>query len=449
MIPQGARLCFSYLTKAGCPAGASCAHAHVSMKAKALADRCKQSAILRAVFRMKGEAITRDVRAASTRGMDKANPQQQPSQPPSPAADRPPSHGRKRVGAASGTSAPSVSAVEDIYADSDADQEEESAADGGSGGRASGVGAMSIQVPVGAYVSHFYPKMVPTPVEEEGPIQRVSTIHPDAPTRPFPSDQPSATDLLRFTHPSTTRVGRALFSVRPPASDGTFQGHLGPVALEGFEAGQRVMVMGKEVDNACVVKTFAHILGEDTNKPHSAAGDAMYEELLVVVYDAIASLGPPAQREQRTTSLVRMMAHDVAMYAEGGHALDAFIFLYFPPAALDTARVMMVQYQSGTSEVAIDILQGQHVTDDSPWRMCLQRRGHPGHLQPLKSITAAEGASLLAWADHHAVPVRRFTASGWRHLIASDLHGASISWQPPPQCDVCSKPAAPLPPCPL
>lgn len=404
-----------------------CQFWHVRMSAKDLASRCQESASLRAVMASKGGPTTMDRRA-------------RPKEVSLPAQEAPPApHGRrllldkKRVGAKE----------EILVSDSDTEEEEGSSYTDeggyeGLGGRSSGVAGVERRVPVEAYVAPFYPAMQPVFLEAVGPPPRVTTVHPDAPPRKWGE----ATPLQPHAPATLTRVGRCegrpAFAVKE-GLEGKFSVLLGPLQVCGFEAGQHVRINQTVVDNACVVTTFASLLG--------MCPSSLYLFLLTAAYAAIDSLGPPAQRESRTTSQVRHLAHDVAAYARCGHPLDALLLLWFPPAALDTRRVMMIHYKG--EDVAIDIVRGCASTDDTPWLLCLQSRGNPGHLRPLDSISGPAGRDLLLWARQHGIVIRDFQAVGWRQLVDGDLSGASVSWQPPRLCDFCHQPASPLPPTPL
>lgn len=249
------------------------------------------------------------------------------------------------------------------------------------------------QVPVEAYVAPSYPTMQPM-ILDSGPPPRVATVHPDAPIRVWgaTAPQPHAPAIL-------TRVGRCegrpAFSVQE-GTMGEFSVMLGPLQVRGFEAGQYFRVHKAVVDNACAVTTFAHLLGMCPSR--------LYTFLLTAAYAAIDSLGPPAQRESRTTSQVRPMAHDVAAYAQCGHPLDALVLLWFPPSAMDPHRIMMIHYKE--EDVAIDVLRGRTSTDDTPWLLCLQSHGSPGHLRPLDTISAPTGRDLLQWAGQHGITIR-------------------------------------------
>jgi hypothetical protein len=205
--------------------------------------------------------------------------------------------------------------------------------------------------------------------------------------------------------------------------------------LTAYEAGQEVLVGQARVANSCVVTTFGAVLGVDAS--------VLYTDTMRAAAAAASSLGPPAEYETRSVAMVRAVCHDVLSAFDGGHPLDSLIFAYFPHAALHNMHVLIVQTSGGG--VAIDVLSGEAAGHQSPWAMCLQRRGNPGHLQPVEPVSPDVAHHILTEARSHGVPIRRTVARGWRAIVDADLGGASALWHEHRLCDFCSRPRFPLP----
>jgi hypothetical protein len=136
------------------------------------------------------------------------------------------------------------------------------------------------------------------------------------------------------------------------------------------------------------------------------------------------------------------MAHDITASVHHGHPLDALVLLYFPPPALLRSVVVVVHTQG--SSVALDVLRGPLASSSSPLLGCLQRRGSPGHMQPL-SLPPFTLDDLTSWAAHYAVPVRVLDVMPWSEWLAAEPAGPSVAWLEHATCDYCLLPRFPLP----
>lgn len=264
-------------------------------------------------------------------------------------------------------------------------------------------------------------------------MARPPTVHPDA------SPVPYFPHLLHASTPPTlTPAGCQTFQITKPTATGSFRLSLGPFTFEGQELGQEFAWGGAIIRNACVVLTWAHVL--DCEPQH------LFNQLLDAVHAASTSMGPPAARETRTTVLIRALIHDVAASPQHGHACDSLTFLYFPPQELHGKVVVLIHYEG--SDLAVDVVYGPEAADTDSAVFCLQRRGNPGHMQPLLAPTATTAttlSALLQWLTDAAIPTRHLRAQGWRAFLNDDCHGPAALWAEHAHCDFCHLPRFPLP----
>lgn len=390
--------CFAHMSAKGC-SRKKCSLIHYGIAASTLAGLCKSSPALRLVMTQKGGPSARDVSGVAM------GPLVGPSD---------------RAGAA--------------QTQSDGESSDEDGASPVSGGKTSGV-----QVPYMLYVGPYYRKKAfdyHSWVDAQSrPLVRPSAIHPDGPVQPFDGTFPP---LPSRGQVRLARVGQSFISLPSNPRGDRFSLVVAGHNLTAYEAGQVVHVGQARIANSCVMTTFGAVLGVDAS--------ALYEDTMKAAAAAAASLGPPADHETRSAAMVRAVCHDVLSALDGGHPLDSLIFAYFPPEAIHSMHVLVVQTSGGG--VAIDVLSGEAAGHQSPWAVCLQRRGNPGHIQPVEPVAPDVVHHILTEARSQGVPVRRTVARGWRAIVDADLGGPSAPWALHRLCDFCSRPRFPLPPLP-
>lgn len=387
--------CFAHMSTKGCTRK-KCSLIHYSIVASTLAGLCKSSPALRLVMTQKGGPSATDVGGV-------------PLGPPIGTNDR--------AGA--------------DQSQSDGESSDDDGASPISGGKTSGV-----QVPYMLYVGHHYPKRAfdyrSWADAQSRPLVRPPAIHPDGPSQPYDGN---LLPLPSRGQVRLARVGQAFISVPPTTHGGRVAFVVAGHDLVAYEAGQVVHIGPARVVNSCVVTSFGAVLGVEAS--------VLYMDTMRAAAVAASSLGPPADHETRAVAMVRAVCHDVLSAFDGGHPLDSLIFAYFPHAALHSVHVLIVQTSGGG--VAIDVLSGEAAGHQSPWAVCLQRRGNPGHIQPVEPVSPNVAHHILTEARAHGVPVRRTIARGWRAIVDADLGGASTSWRDHRLCDFCSRPRFPLP----
>lgn len=398
------QVCMRYLSAKGCQRGSKCRFTHLSVTAGQLRECARANPHLQKILTFFGGPSTRNLGSQVTQASSSA----------------------PQAGRSGGLGdAP----------DSDDASDEDLPGPLARGGKASG--GTEVQVPYLLALGDFYPRAPRDDARSVAPchsLQRPSTVHPDAPCRPFSG----AIDLVGVSTPALTspRAGSLpVVVVSPTRADGSFTVWLGDLTFHGQDAGQELVVGTTTVTNACVVLSFASVL-------RLSAAD-LFSHLVIEAQAAALALGSPACVETATALLLRAFCHDILASWARGHPLDALIFLYFPHPALLRAVVVVVHTQG--SSVAIDVLRGPAADASSPLLGCLQRRGTPGHMQPL-SLPPFTLPALEAWAAVHGISVRLLDVQPWQAWLATDPSGPSVAWMEHRLCDFCASPRFPLPP---
>lgn len=400
------QVCMRYLSAKGCQRGPKCRFTHIGVTAGQLRECARTSPPLQKILAFFGGPSTRTLVAQSTQ-----------ASPPAPQAGR--------SGGCGGESA----------SDSDSSSEDDLPGPLARGGKASG--GTEVQVPYLLALGDCYTRAPRD--DDRSAVPRLSlcrppTVHPDAPATPFSG----AIDLTGVYTPALAPLragGRPAVVVSPTSPGGSFTVRLGALILHGQDAGQDLVVGTTTISNACVVLSFASVL--------QLPPADLFTHLVTAAQAAAASLGPPSRLETATVVLLRTFCHDILASWARGHPLDALIFLYFPHPALLRAVVVVVHTQGST--VAIDVLRGPLADASTPLLGCLQRRGTPGHMQPL-SLPPFTLAELEAWAADHLISVRLLDIQSWQDWLASDPACPSTAWMAHRMCDFCASPRFPLPP---
>lgn len=403
------QVCMRYLSAKGCQRGPKCRFLHVSVTTAQLADCSRKNPTLQRILAFFGGPSPRNLTSQPTQASTSATPQ---------------------AGRSGGQSA----------SDSDDSSTGERELPGplASGGKASG--GIDVQVPYLLALGGCYRRAPLNDARSSPPAESVvrpPTTHPDAPLRPFYG----AADLYGVSPPALAplRAGSQppdqAVVVTPTRSDGGFSVCLGSLVIPGQDAGQELVVGTHVVTNACVVLSFARIL--------DVPPVDLFSFLVSEAQSAASQLGPPSRAETATTTLLRAFCHDILASCQRGHPLDALVFLYFPHPALLRAVVVVV-HVSGSS-VAIDVVRGPLAVPSSPLLGCLQRRGTPGHMQPL-SLPPFTLSDLHEWAHRHHLSFRLLEVQPWQAWLATDPTGPSVRWDEHATCDFCHLPRFPLPP---
>ena len=308
-----------------------------------------------------------------------------------------------------------------------------------SGGPCSG--SVPCQVPYLTMVRSFYPRAPSNDARSATPtltVQRPPTIHPDGPV----STYGGRGDLARITAPDLQKVGGCVMEVSVPDAAGRFLCTVGPVRFRGLELGQTMDVLTTSglvsMNLVCVFLTCSHLFGLEPAE--------LYLSTAAAAYAACSELGPPSDGESSVSVFMRTLAHDLGTSPSHPHPVDALALFYLPPPALDS-RVWAVLHYHG-SALALDIIHGKDAKPDASWVFCLQQRGSPGHMQPL-ALDGSTPAAFLTWARLVQIPIREFTATGWRSMAALSSGGRPLRWADHAVCDCCGAARDPLPPCPV
>lgn len=419
MAPAGTTgsVCLRSLSVKGCQRGAKCRFLHVDITARQLRQKYSSNSHLKKIMDFFGGPSPVDIKATPTRAS--------PSVPP----------------AASGRSGRQPTVGGGDSSDSD-DSEEDVPGPLASGGMASG--GIDVQVPYLRDLPGCYPRASTTDSRSAPPcvgVLRPATTHADSTPQPF--HPPSIHPRSRLAPPSTSppvlglptsRAGIQAFSVTPDQPDGTFTVSLGTITLQGRDAGQELRLPSTTVTNACVTLSFARVLG--------LLPDTLFEELVAQARVVSRAMGPPALLETHTSILLRSVCHDVVASEQHGHPLDALTPLYLPPRKLLSSVVAVLHTLEG--RVAVDVLVGPQHDERAPVGVCLQRRGSPGHMQPLdpSPLTLPQ---LQQWAHQFQIPLRLLPVASWRDWLAADADGPSQPWADHDTCDYCRAPRFPLP----
>ena len=169
----------------------------------------------------------------------------------------------------------------------------------------------------------------------------------------------------------------------------------------------------------------------------------LFSHLVTEAQSAATFMGHPSRVETPTVALMRSFCHDIVASCDIGHPLDALVLLYFPPPALLHSAVVVLHTQD--SSVALDVLRGPLATPSTPLLGCLQRRGTPGHMQPL-SFPPFTLSDLEHWACDHKISIRILHVQPWQDWLTADPAGPSVSWSDHRICDFCKSPRFPVPP---
>lgn len=406
------QVCMRFLSVKGCQRGSKCRFLHVGITATQLRDCSLRNSTLQRILAIFGGPSSHDLTSQPTRASTSTTAPQAP-----------------QAGRSGGTGDSS---------DSDSSSDDGLSGPLASGGKASG--GVDVQVAYLLPLGGCYRRAPRDDARSASPsltLQRPSTVHPDAPVQVFNG----AADLACVSPPALAplRAGRQLpataVSVSPTRVDGRFTVSLGSLVIHGQDAGQELTLGTRVISNACVVLSFATIL--------QVTASDLFSHLVTEAQSAATFMGHPSRVETPTVALMRSFCHDIVASCDIGHPLDALVLLYFPPPALLHSAVVVLHTQD--SSVALDVLRGPLATPSTPLLGCLQRRGTPGHMQPL-SFPPFTLSDLEHWACDHKISIRILHVQPWQDWLTADPAGPSVSWSDHRICDFCKSPRFPVPP---